>query len=290
MAVRTCPGLPADWVNAWLAAVGVCVLVPEMRLSWTDAPVPVAVLHHPADPEEALIARWPDEERLAAMPIAADDEVPGEGQRVSVATFAARARRARRSPDSWALSSTCTDLVVDETGTLARSFFDAPAPGPAGPIHQRAAKQLTHLDDLGSRLAATLDGAARPWGDNGLGFDARRIGGLADSTDKRTNPVIELLAFFGLAVLAVRGPGVEGKRAHRMLRQRGVSSGPSGRSFSYPTWRSPLSRQGIDALLDLWESAEGGRRALLGVSSTWRTVTYEPRGQEPTTGFTSVPR
>jgi len=44
MARTECPGLPASWLNGWLAAIGLLVLEPRLRLSWTSDPSPVAVL------------------------------------------------------------------------------------------------------------------------------------------------------------------------------------------------------------------------------------------------------
>ena len=44
-----CPGLPAEWVNGWLAAVGTTVLDPEIQLSWTPDRSAIAVLHHPVE-------------------------------------------------------------------------------------------------------------------------------------------------------------------------------------------------------------------------------------------------
>ena len=35
MARVTCPGLPASWINGWLAAVGATVLDSRIRLHWT---------------------------------------------------------------------------------------------------------------------------------------------------------------------------------------------------------------------------------------------------------------
>ena len=39
-----CPGLPADWINGWLAAVGATVLDARIRLHWTTEGTPLAVL------------------------------------------------------------------------------------------------------------------------------------------------------------------------------------------------------------------------------------------------------
>ena len=45
--------------------------------------------------------------------------------------------------------------------------------------------------------------------DNGLGFDQTRLGSLADDTSIWIDPVVEELAFFGLAILPVRGKGID---------------------------------------------------------------------------------
>ena len=61
MAEVKCPGLPAFWLNAWLAAVGATVLVPRIRLRWTGDRTPVAVLSsEDGDPVELLASSWPD--------------------------------------------------------------------------------------------------------------------------------------------------------------------------------------------------------------------------------------
>ena len=44
MTETVCPGLPAHWVNAWLAAVGATRLEPRLRLRWTLDSLPRAVL------------------------------------------------------------------------------------------------------------------------------------------------------------------------------------------------------------------------------------------------------
>ena len=39
----TCPGVPASWINGWLAAVGATMLDSRIRLQWTADRTPVAV-------------------------------------------------------------------------------------------------------------------------------------------------------------------------------------------------------------------------------------------------------
>ena len=86
MAEMICPGLPASWVNAWLAAVGATRLEPKLRLRWTLDNLPRAVLcADDADPAELLAAAWPTRRRLHELPIAETwgdtPPVPKEGLR-----------------------------------------------------------------------------------------------------------------------------------------------------------------------------------------------------------------
>ena len=61
MAEVICPGIPASWLNAWLAAVGATVVDSRIRLRWTTGRTPAAVLvADEVDPVEALAASWPD--------------------------------------------------------------------------------------------------------------------------------------------------------------------------------------------------------------------------------------
>ena len=62
MHVFTCPGLPASWVNAWLAGIGMTVLDRRIRLHWTAEDTPAAVLSSvELNPVEALVESWPNE-------------------------------------------------------------------------------------------------------------------------------------------------------------------------------------------------------------------------------------
>lgn len=67
----TCPGLSANWVNGWLAAVGITVLEPSLRLHWSPDATPVAVVSSPdADPVDSLVTAWPGSAMLADLPVA----------------------------------------------------------------------------------------------------------------------------------------------------------------------------------------------------------------------------
>ena len=294
----TCPGLPASWVNAWLAAVGATVLDPRIRLRWTVEGAPVAVLSSDEiEPVEALAASWPDAAFLADLPIAESWAGDSELRRKApVGQFIVRVKKARGHPFAWTLSSTMTDLSVDEHGEVAHAPFDPAGPGTTKWLHHR----LLKIHDLAGpvsadRLRDSLVGHAPREKNNGLGFDNTRLGSLADTSDPWIEPVVELLAFFGLAVLPVRGRGADRRRGRigdPDERQRGWRKALKGneprRRFVWPAWRQPLDTAGIDALLDVWNPWRKQIWASLGVHAGWRSVEYRSRGSsDPTRGIGS---
>ena len=290
-----CPGWRASWVNAWLAAVGATVLDEHIRLYWTTDAEPVAVLSsEQADPVAALVESWPDAESLSQLPIAEDWRGTARLQRrVPVEAFAARARAARSDEHSWTLSSTMTDLAVDRDGLVEHAPLDPSGTGPMKWLHHRLLKVYRPLDD-GSRIHASLAGNADRIQASGLGFDQTRLGSLVDKTDPWVDPVVEVLAFFGLALLPVRGRGADkrlGRSADASARQRGwqqVDGSGERRSFHWPAWSQPLDGDGIDALLDLWNPARKAGWARLGVHAAWQSASYEPRGEEKTRAIGAV--
>lgn len=286
----TCPGWRASWVNAWLAAVGTTVLDQRIRLHWTTDAEPVAMLWaERADPVAVLIESWPDAEALSQLPIAENWQGQARLQRkVPVEAFTERARAARSHTHSWTLSSTMTDLEVDQRGEVAHAPFDPAGPGTIKWLHHRLLKVHGHLGEPAARLRASMAGEADRVKDNGLGFDQTRLGSLLDATDPWVDPVVEVLAFFGLALLPVRGQGTDKRlgRSDVSVRQRGwleVAGRRRQRCFHWPAWSQPLDGNGIDALLDLWnpEWREGWVR--LGVHAAWRSVQFERRSPADST-------
>ena len=289
MHVFTCRGLPASWVNAWLAAIGVTVLDHRIRLHWTARDGPVAVLSSvELDPVEALAESWPSTAFLHDLPVAENwNGVDELKRKVSVEQFVARVRKARGHPQAWTLSSTMTDLSIDRNGEVAHAPFDPAGPGTTKWLHHRLLKvhELTG-SVCEERLRDSLVGQASRVKNNGLGFDSTRLGSLADASDPWIEPVVELLAFFGLAVFPLRGRGVD---RHRRLgryddpdeRQRGWWKAPGSnepRRFVWPAWQQPLDTAGIDALLDIWNPWRKQTWAPLGVNTAWRSVRYQRRG------------
>ena len=158
----TCPGLPGTWINGWLAAVGATVLDARIRLHWTTHGAPLAVFSAAeVDPVTALVESWPDAALLSGLPIAKSWKGAGDVQRkVPVEAFAARARAARGHPYCWTLSSTMTDLCVDEHGEVAHAPFDPAGPGTIKWLHHRLMKVHEHVEPAAGRLRDSLTGQA----------------------------------------------------------------------------------------------------------------------------------
>ena len=292
-----CPGLPADWINGWLAAVGVTVLDGRVRLRWSADDTPVAVLSAAEiDPIDAIVQSWPDTAVLTDMPIARDwrqTNQPME-RKVHVDVFRQRARMARQHLHSWTLSSTMTDLQVEKQGDVEHAPFDPSGPGTTKWLHDRL-MGLHRLADLSAeRVQDSLTGRAVRAQHNGLGFDHSRLGSLADQTKNWVDPIVEVLTFFGLAILPMRAGGVDRRlapRADGKPLQRGwrrsQGLGEETRRFAWPAWAQPLDCHGIDALLDVWTPGDKSAWPLLDVRAGWRTVGFKPRGgqSDPTKAF-----
>ena len=289
-----CPGLKASWLNGWLAAVGVTVLDSRIRLGWTSGREPVAILAAgDIEPASALAASWPDKAALRDMPLADQREGASPfGRNVSVEDFVARVRATRGHPHSWTLSSTVTDLQLDDGGKVEHAPLDPPVPKGLT-LFARMLRVHAQVEPTAERIADSLSGRAPRVQGNGLGFDLSRLGSLADSTDPQVEPIVELLAFFGLALLPVRGPALaaRGKRFGRSgVAQRGwrPEKDQKTRHFAWPAWCQLLDFPAVDALLDAWKPAPRESWPRFGVHAAWRTVEFQRRAdRDPTRGFGS---
>ena len=297
MKTLDCPGLHADSVLAWLAAVGATVLDKRLRLHWTTDATPFAVLSSDdVAPLEALLDAWPETGLLDDLPIARDwRETKAFKRHVPVESFRKRARMARGRAYSWTLSSTMTDMHVDKYG-VKHGPFDAPAQR-GRTLHDRLMAAWKKVASPSERIRDSLLGQAAREKISGLGFDHARIGSLADKTEKWTDPVVETLAFFGLALLPVRGDGIDEqlgldpqKRAYRQRGWRAFDSNAPP-DFAWPAWCQPLDKSGIDALLDVWSPESPNRMTnwrLLGIHAAWRSVAfYEPKSPDRTRAYGS---
>lgn len=264
--------LEASWINGWLAAIGVALLLPEVRLHWSDHPIPRAVFDIPQPLLPALAQAFPTRDEVAALSSARtlpgiDSELP---RKVTPAQFATRSNVARRTGDAG-LSSTVTDLHAVENEGCDHSPFDPPAPKGLT-IWQRLASCRSAVEPTEAVMHTSLTGAGIRVKSNGLGFDHRRLFSASDPNgDKWVDPVIEVLAFCGLTMLPIRGDGV-----------RSYARGWTGRptiagSFRWPIWEVPLNAPAIDALLDQYWSGGWHPR------SAFETVPYHNRGASDVT-------
>lgn len=291
-----CQGLPASWVNGWLAAVGATFLDSRLRLHWTEGGNLAVLSAADCDPVDALVEHWPDEALLNDLPIAKDWKDAGVlPLNVPVDSFKKRVKETRKRghPYAWTLSSTLTDLSLKEDGVVARAPFYPPMSG--GVVLQKRLLNINGFIEqpIKKHIRDSLAGVAQRKKVNGLGFDQTRLGSLADETDRWVDPIVEMMAFFGLALLPMRGDGAAGQVMSKASRDGGRQRGwrkPVGSRgcgcFHWPAWGQPLNFDGIDALLDLWNPKRRDRWSSLGVHDAWRSAEYDCENKnDPTRAY-----
>ena len=182
-----------------------------------------------------------------------------------------------------------TDLYLDESGEVAHAPFDPAGPGTIKWLHHRLVKVHQEVEPSVERLMGSFSGRAERVKDNGLGFDLTRMGSQSDASGMAVDPVVEVLAFFGLALLPMRGVGTDRSirsSFHSPAVQRGWLRTQGARRehrFMWPAWSSPLDRAAIDALLDIWEPNKKRTWSRLGVHAGWQSVQFKPRATADTT-------
>jgi hypothetical protein len=278
MVIHEAPGLTADWLNGWLAAIGVTTLIPGARLRWADNGVPSAVfeIDEPGDLAEAVASALPTAETLACSAIARTlpEAEHHFARNVSLAAYRERAAIERQTGQGI-LAASVSDLNADlNPDSLDHGAFDPPAPR-GETLWSRATKCAQALEGSGiaERVRETFSGWGRREALNGLGFDARRLpAGMHAARDVYADPVVELLTFTALPLFPTRGNG-------RRIRQRLWTDNTSKRgAFQWAAWRPALDCWGIDALLDLADWDTVGLTA-----ATYRVVPFQPSAQADTT-------
>lgn len=238
----------ADWLNAWLAAIGAAVLCEDLTLRWSDDAKPAAVFGcATGDVIERIAESLPSVEGLRELAIARSHPLAEQEmtRNFGLDVYVKRAEISRLSGDQ-SLSVSVTDLT-ELDGDLPHSPFDVSVPKGLT-LHDRVVACRSAIHDPVADVTQSLSVGQRT-GPNGLGFDVRRMaGGVHAHAEKTTDPVVELLAFYGLFLFPVRGSG--GRNA--------VARGWVGRptrpgSFRWMTWEEPLDRWGIDAALDRYQ-------------------------------------
>lgn len=269
-------GLRASWLHGWLAAVGVTVLIDGARLSWTAGAAAAAVLDIPGGdaPARAIGEGLPSVIQLRDLSIA------GLSRDVTLSAYRAAAQRARDARSDFSLAVSVTDLARDDKDKLPHSPFDPPAPR-GETLWRRLEKCRAALGEgeaLAQRVRLSLEGRGSRLPMNGLGFDYTRITAAANPSDPWVDPVVECLAFYGLALFPVRGDGSS-------VRARGWT----GRRFAWPTWSAPLDRWAIDALLAgaFREKSTTWRTRRLGIEQVFRSAAYDHASSDAKRGYAS---
>jgi transcriptional regulator with XRE-family HTH domain len=127
------PGLAADWLNGWLAAIGITVLIPGTRLRWTEDAVPWAVFEtdEPMDLAIMVARALPTPDKLATSPIAKtlSGTAHDVNRHVTLAAFTERAAIERHDGDGF-LTASVSDLKNTQfnPSDLDHGAFDPPAP------------------------------------------------------------------------------------------------------------------------------------------------------------------
>jgi hypothetical protein len=294
-------GLPASWLNGWLAAVGAAVLVPDLRLAWTDDAVPLArfELDIGSDVAEAIAEALPTLEDLQRLAIARHrPDAPELPRTATLNAFRSRAELVQSGvvvAGDRSLEMSVTDLYDLRSEQVPHAPFDPPVPKGVT-LYERVVACRKAVEGLGHAsevVRASLLGRGRRVQNNGLGFDYRRS---ADSvhadSERHSDPVVETLAFFGLHLFPLRGNG----RTKQQPRQRGFTDRASRRhAFRWPCWDEPLDVWAIDALLDRfhalgkrrpdneseihWDRQAVATLRRLGVHGVYGSVYQQPRGQ-----------
>lgn len=274
-------GYRADWLNAWLAAIGVTVAVDGVRLSWSEDPVPHARFEFAGDELHTIVyQQLPTSDDLAMLPIAR--HLDGHAEFPRVVTLDAYRNRVKeeRAADEPSLALSVTDLIAGRaTGgsedNLPHSAFDVSVPKGIT-LWQRviACREAITGPDM---VARSLNGPAPRVKNNGLGFDVSRIPSRSDGGDNYVDPVLELLAYLGLTLFPTRGNG-------RVATTRGWRDTPTRHgAFRWATWQRPRDRWAIDAWLDRYHA---DRQPDL--RSVYRTVPYRPASaRDRTCGYAS---
>ncbi len=275
------PGLSADWLNGWLAAIGATVVVPGLRLAWSSDAAPWARFRLPAggDVVEAITTALPTERGLEELAISRRSEGHEEFPRkVSLTAFQDRAA-IERTRLGGHLAASVSDLLTEKRynpDDLDHGAFDPPVPQGIT-LWERAFACCAALpaDIRLDRVRQTLAGPGHRIRGNGLGFDHRRlptsVQGPGDVGDVHVDPVVELLAFSALVLFPTRGDG-------RAVHQRGWTASPlRHRGFIWWAWRPFLDRWAVDAFMDVAD--RGGPH----VVARYGVVPYQPAGSSDVT-------
>ncbi len=280
------PGLPADWLNGWLAAIGITSILASTTLAWTNSATPTALFQTEKDQDlpTAIADALPQIEHLA-IATHHSDATRDMTRRVDLETYRERAAIVRANRDG-SLAASVSDLAPnDMADNLPHGRFDPSAPRGTTVYTRLAAcyKEIDAFTDLPAAIDDTLNGRGHRVQTNGLGFDYRRLAtGINAKNEVYVDPVIEILAFNALSLFPTRGDGFS-----KTPQQRGWISEPGEKQlrFAWPAWQPALDTWAIDALLDLaHNNVDNQRRARqYGIVACYEAVPYQPKDRSDVT-------
>jgi len=299
------PGLTADWLSGWMAAIGATVLIPGLRLRWTEDVVPFAVFEWDGDDiAGALAEAMPTPESIKESVIAQDrsgcKKFTGA---VTIDAYRERAAIERRTPHSFHLASSVSDLQRDrkpkkkkgqaeietaadaqgnddESGDTTKSAADKEKKptlehGPFDPPSQgkdsRWSKMKACTIDLHTREGNLKDHLLASFNGHGERFQGDGLGfdprrlPAGVQADGKPSEVYVDPVIELLCFSSLALFPVRGDGRCRIV-QRGWTDAPSQRhSFSWSAWRPALDRWAIDAFLDVSDRTEDTVIARYGV-------------------------
>lgn len=267
-------GWTADWLVGWLASIGLTYRDREIKLSWTDEPVPCAVFHVTSVEQlEAAVPTIAEVEQLAiTRHLVERHELP---RKPTSEQYADRSRLSRETGD-LTLGATLSDIGVEVGKDLPHSPFDPPVPKGLT-VAERLLALTPKLEENG--LPLSFDGAGRTAVSNGLGFDLRRLAANSVPGRRAADAHAETLAFFGSVLFTQCGRGTRGWKEESIFRTG---------AFQWATWHRPLDWAGIDSFLDHFYAKTRNGASL--VPRVFESVAYRPTGSaDPTRGYDGQP-
>lgn len=283
------PGLTADWLHGWLAALGITVLVEGCRLGWTDDLIPMAVLEFEGNLPATIARLLPDADELASMVIGkADRDHPEVAYKLLPTEYQKTCRQARMVHRDFSLGITMTDLAEleeHERGWVIKTsqFYTPLSKGGTLWARLNGVRKLLPESVGEDVIRASLKGEGEFSHAYGLGFNVRQLAAGSPpekhyqgrekppSTPRWVDPVIEILAFYGLAFFPVRGTSMKGLPQTRGWQSRSPQ-------FSWPVWAANLEHWAIDAMLGGVYS--GADDSSLGVRGRFEVARYKPSHEQ----------
>jgi hypothetical protein len=260
------PAWTADWINGWLAAIGVTVICPDIKLCWTNTTTPTAIFTTttPDNIAETIAAHFPPKTFLDDTAIANTAKQHPEDD-----DYVKGAQQARDKAD-WYWASSYSDLgpIGNKKEDHYRKSLFYPGVPKGIKLTDRVANIAKQSWGKATDIELSMNGALPRVQGNGLGYDPKRLIDPAyPHSDVAIDPVVESLAVFAMLLFPVRGNGYR-------TNTRGETNTTR---FRWTTWNKPMDLAAIDATFGTTQTA----------TTTYEIEKYAPRGSETNTAYFS---